>query len=175
MKNFTLLIVSSFFLFSCSKHSDWPSTNSTSATGSGPSTTPPPVSNVSITINGQAMNITSLSYQRHRSGEAGSFSITASNAFQKVTAAASPFSQYNPPWSMIYVMEVSYFLRKDSLSGWGTTLPRITPRDDRIYFNTADPLDNKTVTGSFSGTFIELGGTKEEQFIVVSGNFTLAF
>jgi len=176
MKNSYLLLGFAVFFFSCTKQNDCPGSNT------GPTTNPPnppappaPVTQVAISLNSQPMNITSLSYQRHRNGDAGSLSITASNAFQKVTAVASPFSVYRPPWSMIYVMEVSYFTRRDSLSDWGVTLSRPVPRDDKIYFDTGDPLDNKTVRGTFSGTFIEHSGTKEDQFIVVKGNFTLAF
>jgi len=122
------------------------------------------------------MDITSLSYERHGKGAGGGISITASNDLQKVTAVTAPFYQYNPPWSMMYPMEVSYFARSEIGSNWGLTYPRPVPRDDEMIYDGSDPLGQKVVTGNFSGTFIiGTSPTKEEKHIVVKGHFVLVF
>jgi hypothetical protein len=174
MKNFTHFLLISLMLYSCSKQTE--SYTNPPRPPAPPPANPAPVTTVSISINGESMNITSLSYERHGKGAGGGISITASNKFQRVTAVTAPFYQYNPPWSMMYPMEVSYFTRADSLSGWGVTHPRPVPRDDRMIYDNSDPLSDKVVKGNFSGSFIEgISPTKEEHFIIVTGNFALVF
>ena len=175
MKNFTTFLFFSLVLFSCTKQTESPNNNTTSSTGSPP-TNVAPVTQVSISVNGEIMNITSLSYERHGKGVGGGISITASNNVQKVTAVTAPFHTYNAPWSMMYPMEVSYFTKADSLSGWGVAYPRVVPRDDRMIYDNFDPLGDKVVKGNFSGSFNGASGpTKEEYRIIVTGYFALVF
>ncbi len=175
MKNSTLFLLISLVLCSCSKQNESPISNTPSSPVSPPAN-PAPVTIVSILINGEVMNVKSLSYERHGKGAGGGISITASNNFQKITAVTAPFYQYNAPWSMMYPMEVSYFARADSLSGWGVTYPRVVPRDDRMIYDNSDPLNEKVVKGNFSGSFIGDSSTiKEQHLITVSGNFILVF
>ena len=175
MKNFTTFSLIAFILCACNKETEFPNNNRPVP----PPSPPPiavPVTTVSISINGTSMNITSLSYERHGKGVGGGVSITASNNVQKVVAVTSPFYQYNPPWSMMYPMEVSYFTTKDSLSGWGVTYPRPVPRDDRMIFDNSAPLSDKVVKGNFSASFIGANGsTKDEDRIVLTGYFVLVF
>jgi hypothetical protein len=77
---------------------------------------------------------------------------------------------------MMYIMEVSYFTRTDSLSGWGVTYPRPVPRNEEIRFDNFTPLTDKIVKGNFLGTFLEGSGPiKEEHRITVTGSFVLVF
>jgi hypothetical protein len=174
MKNFTTLVIICILMCACKKQVDL-SSNNPPGPAAPPPAAPAPVTTVSITINGTFMSITSLSYQRHGSGSGGGVFITAANNFQKVTAVASPFYQYDPPGSLVYLMEVSYFTRVDSLSGWGSSYPRAIPRDDKIIFDNCAPLSQKIVRGNFSGTFIEASGSKDEHPIRITGNFMLVF
>ncbi len=175
MKNFTNFLLISLMLYSCSKEKE-PGYTNPPQPPRPPAANPAPVTIVSILINDEIMKITSLSYERHGKGAGGGISITASNGLQKVTGVTAPFYQYNPPWSMMYPMEVSYFTRADSLSGWGVTHPRVVPRDDEMIYDGFDPLGEKVVTGHFSGSFIEGSSpTKEEHLVTVKGNFVLVF
>jgi hypothetical protein len=175
MKNFTLLLFIVLVIASCKKDNDPPYTNPPSPPAP-PSQAPAPVATISIFISGVPMTITSFSYTRHGKGAGGGISITATNNVQKVTAVTAPFYQYNAPWSMMYPMEVSYFTRTDSLSGWGVTHPRPVPRDDRVIYDSSDPLNDKLVKGNFSGNFIlGSGPSKDEHAVTVSGNFGLVF
>jgi hypothetical protein len=173
MKNFTTLVIIFILMCACNKQDDL-SNNYAPSPAAPPPAAPAPVTTVSITVNGTFMSITSLSYRRQNSGPGGGVFITAANNLQKVTAVASPFYQYNPG-SLVYQMEVSYFTRLDSLNAWGSSYPRAIPRDDKIIFDNCAPLTQKTVSGNFSGTFIEASGSKDEHPIRITGNFMLAF
>ena len=172
MKNFTPILLIVLLICSCKKENDPPYTNPPSP----PRPAPGPVTSVSIHINATAMEITSISFERHGTGAGGGISITASNKFQKVMAVTSPFYQYNAPWSMMYPMEVSYFTRADSSSGWGSTHPRPVPRDDKVYYDGLAPLSDNPLRGQFSGSFIEgVNPTKEERRVNIVGTFCLVF
>lgn len=174
MKNFTPFLLISLVLYSCSKETEIPYTNPPSPPAPPP-TNAAPVAGAMITIDGESMNITSLSYHRRPSGAGGGVFITASNNIQKVTAVASPFYQYSQG-SYTCMVEVSYFTRADSLSGWGVAYPRAMPRDDKIIFNNCLPLTQKVVSGNFSGSFIGPSGSlKEGDRIIVTGYFFLVF
>jgi len=177
MQNFTRLLLISFLLFSCSKQNESPGDPS----GRPPQPTPPktetPTTKLTIMINDTAMNIASLSYERHGSGTGGGMTITASNAIQKVTAVVFNFYQ-NSPWDMIYQEEVSYFTRADSLGDWGGTYTRPIPRDDGVTFDNFTPLADSVVTGLFSASFNKGGVIKGEggqPSITIKGNFKLVF
>ena len=114
-----------------------------------------------------------MSYNRQSGGAAGIW-ITAANDIQKVTAVASPFTEFGSD-GYTCKMEVSYFTRSDNGSNWGAPYPRLVPRDDKIMFNECAPMRAKVLTGNFSGSFVESGGTKDEHRISVSGNFSLVF
>jgi hypothetical protein len=174
MKNFTTLLIICIVMCACNKQDDYSNDNPLPP-AAPPPPNPVPVTSVSITIAGAEMSITSLSYHRQGSGSGGGVFINATNNLQKVTAAASPFYQYDPPGTLVYLMEVSYFTRRDSLSEWGSTYRRVIPRDDKIIFDNCAPLSQKMVRGNFSGTFIEAVDSKEQHPIYVSGNFALVF
>ena len=175
MRNFTQLLLLSFLLYSCSKHNDGPGNNTGGNPGSTPAKPAAPVTKVTITINDTAMHITSLSFERYGTGLGGGLTITASNAFQKVTAETFNFYQQSP-WSMIYEEQVSYFARADSLSSWGSTYTRPVPRDDQVSFDNFTPLTDSVVTGNFSASFNGTGGiSKEGQAITIKGTFKLVF
>jgi len=174
MKNFTLLLLISFLFFSCDKENECPY----SGTPSSPvSPSPPasrPVATIAISINGAPMTITSPNYYRQTNG----IWITAANDLQKVTAVASPFTEFGPGGNSGYTckVEVSYFTRSDKGSEWGVSYPRVVPRDDKIIFNECTPLRAKMLTGNFSGSFIEPGSSpKAGDHIYITGNFSLVF
>jgi len=177
MRNFTRLLLLSCLLFSCSKQNDDPAGTPGGSRGPAP-TTPaapaPPVTTVSITVADTAMNITSLTYSRYGTGEGGGMTITAANAFQKVTAETFNWYQHSP-WSMMYTMQVSYFTRADSLAAWGETHARPVPRDDEVRYENFLPLTDSVVGGNFSGSFNTGGIVKGGQLITVKGNFKLVF
>jgi len=179
MRNFTRLLLFSCLLFSCSKQNDAPGDTSGGPSGTTPAKPAPPappVTTVTITINDTAMNITSLTFGRYGSGMGGGTTITASNAFQKVTAETFNWYQQSP-WSMMYTMQVSYFTRADSLADWGVTHTRPVPRDDEVRFENFLPLSDSVVRGSFSGSFNGGGGIEKGggNLIRVKGNFQLVF
>jgi hypothetical protein len=122
------------------------------------------------------MKITSLTFSRYGKGMGGGMTITASNAFQKVTAETFNWYQQSP-WSMMYTMQVSYFTRADSLADWGETHTRPVPRDDEVRYENFLPLTDSVVTGNFSGSFNGVGGIVKGggSFITVKGNFQLVF
>lgn len=176
MRNFTLLLLISLLLFSCSKQNEVPGGSMGGSSGRTPAKPPaPPATKVTVTINDTAMNITSLSFGRHGDGNGGGMMITASNALQKVTAEVFHFYQ-NSPWDMMYQQEVSYFTRTDSLQPWGETYTRVVARDDGVLFDNFTPLSDSVVTGNFGASFNGPGSTpKEGKLIVVKGNFKLVF
>ena len=102
--------------------------------------------------------------------------ITASNAFQKVTAEAFNWYQRSA-WRMVYRMQVSYFTRTDSLADWGETHTRPVPRDDEVRYENFLPLSDSVVRGTFAGSFNGGGGIVKGggNFITVKGNFKLVF
>jgi len=173
MRNFTRLLLLSCLLFSCSKQNDDPG-GSRGPALSTPAAPAPPVTAVSITVADTAMNITSLTYSRYGTGEGGGMTITAANAFQKVTAETFNWYQHSP-WSMMYTMQVSYFTRADSLAAWGETHARPVPRDDEVRYENFLPLTDSVVRGNFSGSFNTGGIVKGGQLITVKGNFKLVF
>ena len=173
MKNFTLLLLISFLFFSCAKENEYPG-GYTNYTVSTPPPPPAPTSSISISINGAPMAVTSLHYYRQTNG----IWITAANDLQKVTAVASPFTEFGPGGNSGYTckVEVSYFTRADKGSDWDVTYPRVVPRDDKIIFNECTPLRAKMLTGNFSGSFIEPSSSpKEGDHIYITGNFSLVF
>ena len=171
MRPFTYLLLIPFVLLACSKQNENPSGSGGNNNSSG---TPPPPSKpttrVSILVDDSPMVITSLAYQR---GSA-QLSITATNATQKVTADVYNFYQTSA-WNMMYTMEVSYFTRPDSLSGWGTGYTRPAPRDDEVRFVNFTPLKDSLVTGDFSGSFAPAIVTKLDGPVTIKGSFQLVF
>jgi hypothetical protein len=125
-------------------------------------------------INDTAMNITSLSFERHGDGDGGGMTIIANANFQKVIAEVYNFYQPNP-LGWIYTEEVDYLTRDDSSSTWGGDYTRPVPRDDRVTFDNFTPLSDSVVTGNFSASFYSTGSTKETKTITVRGNFQLVF
>lgn len=174
MKNSTLLLPICLLFFSCAKDTDYVIGNNTNSPASPPA--PPTItqtSSVTVSINGAPMTITSLTYNRHTGASAGVW-ITAANDLQKVTAVASPFTEFGSGGYTCKV-EVSYFTRPDNVSAWGVSYPRPVPRNDKIMFNECTPLRSKILSGNFSGGFVEAAGTKDEHNINVAGNFSLVF
>jgi hypothetical protein len=176
MRNFTQLLLISILFFSCSKdHEDLPGSSNTNLPAQPPAPPPAPVTTLSILVNDTVMNITSMSYERHGTGNGGGMTITASNNVQKVIATAYNWYQ-NSPWQMMYTMEVSYFTRTDSTGDWGVTYTRPVPRDDRVMYNNFMPLADSVVTGNFTASFnAKEGNAKENKLITVKGNFQLVF
>ena len=174
MKNFTLLLFICFLFFSCDKENECPYSSTSSSPLSPPPPAPRPVATIAISINGAPMTVTSLNYYRQTSGTGGIW-ITAANDLQKVTAVASPFTEFGGG-GYTCRMEVSYFTRTDKGSDWGVTYPRTIPRDDKIMFNECTPLRAKMLTGNFSGSFIEPSSSpKAGDHIYITGNFSLVF
>ena len=173
MRNFTRLLLLSCLLFSCSKQNDDPA-GTPGPKPAAPAPPAAPVTTVSITVDDTAMNITSLTFSRYGSGEGGGMTITAANAFQKVTAETFNWYQHSP-WSMMYTLQVSYFTRADSLADWGETHVRPMPRDDEVIYENFLPLSDSVVRGNFWGSFNAGGIAKGGQFITVKGNFKLVF
>ncbi len=173
MKNSTLILLISMLFCSCAKESDFPIGNPNSPVPPPPPATPVQTSSVTVSINGMPMTITSLSYNRQTGGAAGVW-ITVANDLQKVTAVASPFTEFGAGGYTCKV-EVSYFARPDNSSAWGVSYPRLVPRNDKIMFNECTPLRSKILSGNFSGSFVGSAGTKDEHNINVTGNFSLVF
>ena len=121
-----------------------------------------------------AMNITSLSFERHGDGNGGGMTIIANNNVQKVIAEIYNFYQNNP-LGMIYTEQVDYSTRDDSSSSWGGDYTRPVPRDDQVAFDNFTPLSDSVVTGNFSASFYSNGSTKEKKTITVKGSFQLVF
>ena len=174
MKNSTFFLLACILFFSCAKETECPYSN----TPRPPVATPPPPvptpsSSVGVNINGLPMAVTSLTYNRQSGGISGIW-ITASNDLQKVTAVASPFTEFGTS-GYTCKMEVSYFTRPDKGSEWAVSYPRVVPRDDKIMFNQCAPMRAKVLTGNFSGSFIESSGTKDEHRLYVTGDFSLVF
>lgn len=173
MRPFTYLLLIPFVLLACTKQNENPSGNGGNNNNNGSGTPPPsskPTTQVSILIDDSPMVITSFDYQR---GSA-SLSITATNAKQKVTANVYNFYQTSA-WNMMYTMEVSYFTRPDSLSGWGTGYTRPVPRDDEVRFVNFTPLKDSLVTGDFSGSFAPETVAKLNGAVTIRGSFQLVF
>lgn len=174
MRNFTSLLLFAILLCSCSKNDD----NSPNGINNAPrqqnTQRVTPVTNVSIMINDTAMNITSLSFERHGDGNGGGMTIIANDNVQKVIAEVHNFYQTNP-LAMIYTEEVSYLTPEDSSGCWGGVYKRPVPRDDQVTFCNFTPLSDSLVTGNFSASFYSTGSTKEIKTITVRGSFQLVF
>ncbi len=174
MRNFTSLLLFAVVLSSCSKNDD-NLPNSISNTPRQPITQRvTPVTKVSVMINGIAMNVMSLSFERHGDGNGGGMTIIANDNVQKVIAKAYNFYQTNP-LAMMYTMEVSYLTRQDTSSSWDEVYTRPVPRDDQVMFENFTPLSDSLVTGNFSASFCSTGDAKEKKTITVSGSFQLVF
>jgi hypothetical protein len=173
MRNFTSLLLFAILLCSCSKNGDNSPRGISNAPRQPITQRVTPVTNVSITINDAAMNITSLSFERHGDGDGGGMTIIANDNFQKVIAEIYNFYQ-TKPYGMIYTEEVDYLARDDSSSSWGGDYTRPVPRDDQVTFNNFTPLSDSVVTGNFSASFYSTGG-EEKKTINVRGSFQLVF
>ncbi|PWT97337.1 MAG: hypothetical protein C5B52_14060 [Bacteroidetes bacterium] len=121
-------------------------------------------SSITVSINGDPMKVTSISYDRSSS----TFNLSAQNSLQKVDVYC--FHIYGSSGlNYQYQDSLNYSVRDDSLSAWYTT--RAT-NYGRVDFDCcAFPVADSIVAGNFSGLFALEG--KDDLSVV--GNFYLVF
>lgn len=122
------------------------------------------LSSISVFVNGNPLNITSIKYDRSSS----TFNFTAQNLFQRVDVYCFRFYE-SSRWNYQYQDSINYSVRADSLSDWLTTRAN---NWGSVYFDCCyAPLEDSVVTGEFSGLF-SLEGKDD---FTVGGNFHLVF
>ena len=159
----TITLASIFFfvfILACNKKDSSPPPT---GGGSGVRPAPKDTSFITASVNGSAMKVTRIQYNR----SSGSFNFTAQNDLQKVDVRCFHFYEPNR-WNFQYSDSINYSKREDVLSTWVTT--RAINWGD-VYFNCCGgPLEDSVISGNYSGKF----SFGEDEF-KVEGNFHLLF
>jgi hypothetical protein len=162
MKARGALVFLVLLIFSCKKSSITNSSGNTSNTG-GAVHTAKDTSFISANVGGAGMIVTSIHYNR---GSA-TFNFTAQNDLQRIDVYCFHFYE-SSGLNYQYSDSINYSKREDVYSAWSTS--RAIGWGD-VYFDCcAGPLEDKVISGVFSGDF-----PNGESKFKINGQFHLIF